>query len=359
MASIPKTMKALVAHDKDNYRLETDYPVPVLEEGEVMLKVEVCGVCAGDCKAHHGAKMFWGDETSPSWVKAPFIPGHEVIGKVIDIAPGYTGKLKMGDRVAVEQIVPCGECRFCKTGHYWMCQQHDMNGFQQHVNGGMAEYMKLTKNALAYKIPDDMDPYVAVLTEPYGCAKHAVDRANVSQEDVVVVSGAGPLGIGMTSYLRMKNPKKLIVLDMKDNRLEVAKQAGADIVINPGKEDFQKKILELTDGYGCDVYIEATGHPSSVTQGLAAIRKLGTFVEFSVFGADTTTDWSVIGDRKELDLLGSHLSPYAFEPVIEWLHDGKLYSEGVVTNVFKLEEWKLAFDTNDKGDGSMKVVLKP
>lgn len=359
MTTIPKTMKALVAHNKDNYKLELAYPTPTLEEGEVLLKVELCGVCASDCKASHGAKMFWGDETSPSWVKAPFIPGHEVIGTVVQIAPGYAGELKLGDRVAVEQIVPCQKCRFCKTGNYWMCQVHDMNGFQKQVNGGMAEYMKLVKNALAYKIPDDMDVKKAILTEPYGCAKHAVDRAKITQEDVVVVSGAGPLGIGMTSYIRMMNPKKLIVLDLKEDRLDIAKKAGADLTINPSKEDFQSIIMELTDGYGCDIYIEATGHPKSVTQGLNAIRKLGTFVEFSVFGEDTTADWSIIGDRKELDLLGAHLSPYAFPPVIEWIHDGTLYTDGVVTHEFQLDDWKEAFDTNDRGENSLKVVLKP
>ncbi|MDR1744140.1 MAG: zinc-binding dehydrogenase, partial [Planctomycetota bacterium] len=156
------------------------------------------------------------------------------------------------------------------------------------------------------------------------------------------------------------NPSKLIVLDMKDDRLETAKKFGADIVINPSKEDAVKKVLELTDGYGCDVYIEATGHPGSVKQGMDMVRKLGTFVEFSVFGAETTLDWSVIGDVKELDLLGAHLSPYCFPPVIEWIANGKLPTEGVVTHVYKLDDWKEAFELALSGkDGANRVVITP
>ena len=148
----------------------------------------------------------------------------------------------------------------------------------------------------------------------------------------------------MVTYARMKNPAKLIVLDMMDERLEKAKAFGADLVWNPGKTDVVKEIMALTEGYGCDIYIEATGHPSSVSQGMEMIRKLGRFVEFSVFGAPVTLDWSVIGDGKELDVLGSHLSPYAFPFVIEHIKDGSLTTEGMVSHIFALEDWEKAFE---------------
>ncbi len=357
--NIPSTMRALVFYGKNDYRFEKAYPTPRAGEGELLIKTEVCGVCAGDTKNWHGAAMFWGDETQPSWVKPPFIPGHEFVGEIVEVGPNYKGDMKLGDRVAAEQIVPCGVCRFCKTGQYWMCQKHDIFGFQSNVNGGMAEYVKLTKEALVYKVPKDMPTKQAALIEPYACAKHAVDRGSVTNEDVVVLSGAGTLGLGMIGYLRMKNPGKLVVLDMKQDRLELAKKFGADVVINPGKEDAVQMIMDMTDGYGCDVYIEATGHPSSVTQGLSMIRKLGRFVEFSVFGSATTVDWSIIGDRKELDILGAHLSPYAFAPVIKWISEGKLPTEGVVTHTFTFEDWETAFELNSRGENSIKVVLVP
>jgi 2-desacetyl-2-hydroxyethyl bacteriochlorophyllide A dehydrogenase len=359
MKNLPKKMRAVVAYAVGDYRLEKNFPVPEADVGEMIVKVEACGICAGDVKAEHGAKMFWGGEGQPTWVKTPFIPGHEFIGIIAELGHNIKGNFKVGDRVASEQIVPCWECKFCKTGKYWMCQKHDIYGFQNNVNGGMAEYIKFPSQALIYKIPKELPIEKAVLIEPFACSKHAVDRGSISNEDVVVLSGAGTLGLGMVGVIQMKNPKTLIVLDMRDNRLEIAKKFGADLVINPGKEDALKKVMAITEGYGCDVYIEATGHTSSVAQGLSMIRKLGTFVEFSVFSAPTTVDWSIIGDRKELNLLGSHLSPYCYEPVIEWIAGGKLPTEGVVTHKYSLEKWEEAFEVAGKGEGSLKVILVP
>lgn len=359
MSNLPKTMKALVAYGLGEYRLETDFPVPAAGEGEMVVKVEACGICAGDVKAEHGAAMFWGDAIQPAWVKTPFIPGHEFVGYIAELGPNVKGGFKVGDRVVSDQIVPCWECKFCKSGRYWMCEKHDIYGFQKNVNGGMAEYIKFPKGALVYKVPSELPLEKAVLIEPYSCSKHAVDRGNIGNEDVVVLSGAGTLGLGMVGAIRLKNPRTLVVLDMKDDRLEIARKFGADVVINPGKEDAVKKIKDMTGGYGCDVYIEATGHPTSVIQGLSAIRKLGTFVEFSVFSGATTVDWSIIGDRKELDIHGAHLSPYCYEPVIEWIANGKLPTGGVVTHQYKLDEWKEAFEVAGKGDGSLKVILVP
>lgn len=353
---IPEKMKALVAYSKDDYRFEDSYCVPVCGDDEIIIKTEACGVCAGDVKCHHGAAMFWGDETQPSWVKPPFIPGHEFFGHIVEAGRNVTD-YKIGDRIIADQIVPCGKCRFCKDGHYWMCQPHNIFGFQSTNNGGMAEYVKFPSTSVISRIPESMPIEQALLIEPYGCSKHAVDRASMTNEDIVVISGAGTLGLGMVTYARMKNPRALIVLDMIDSRLEKAREFGADYVWNPSRDNVVDLINEMTDGYGCDVYIEATGHPSSVTQGLSMIRKLGRFVEFSVFGAPTTVDWSIIGDRKELDILGAHLSPYAYPFVIEHIADGTLKTNGVVTRTFPIEEWEKAFEYASGKHGDLKVAL--
>lgn len=356
MNDLPKTMKALVAYGNGDYRLETAYPVPECGEDDIIIKTEGCGICAGDLKCQHGAAMFWGDEKEAPWVKPPFIPGHEFVGRIVKMGSQVKG-FSLGDRITADQIVPCGECRFCKSGRYWMCQPHSIFGFQNTNNGGMAEYVRYPKTSVISRVPEDMSLDQALLIEPYGCSKHAVDRAQIGNEDVVVISGAGTLGLGMITYARMKNPSKLISLDMADNRLEKAKEFGADITINPGREDAVQRILDMTDGYGCDIYIEATGHPSSVVQGLKMIRKLGRFVEFSVFGEPTTVDWSIIGDRKELDLLGSHLSPYCYPFVIENISNGNLKTEGVVSKTFSLEEWETAFDYATGKYGDFKVAI--
>lgn len=354
---IPKTMKALVAYGKGDYRYEERYPVPECGDDDIIIKTEACGICAGDLKCLDGAARFWGDEKNSSWVRPPFIPGHEFIGIIVKTGKNVSS-WKEGERVCAEQIVPCGECRFCKSGRYWMCQPHATFGFQRENNGGMAEYVRYPKTAIIHRIPDSMPVEKALLVEPYACSKHAVDRAEITNEAVVVISGAGTLGLGMVTYARMKNPMKLIVLDLKKERLEKAKEFGADCVWNPSELDVVDEIMKLTDGYGCDIYIEATGHPDSVNQGLEMIRKLGRFVEFSVFSKTASIDWSVIGDGKELDVLGSHLSPYCFPFVIENINSGNLKTDGIVESFFELKDWKKAFEYATGKYGDFKVAFR-
>jgi L-iditol 2-dehydrogenase len=358
MSNYPKTMKALVAYSPTDYRFEPAWPSPECGDDEIIIKVEGCGICAGDLKCQHGAAMFWGDDIQPRWVDPPFIPGHEFLGHIVEMGKNVKG-FALGERVTADQIVPCGECRFCKEGRYWMCNPHGMFGFHKAYNGGMAEYVRYTKNAVVHKVPRDIPLEAALLIEPYGCSKHAVDRANIQCTDVAVISGAGTLGLGMVTYAALKNAKALVVLDMVDARLEKAKEFGATHVFNPSKVDVEKEIMDMTGGYGCDIYIEATGHPSSVIQGLKLIRKLGVFVEFSVFSGPTNVDWSIIGDRKELDVLGSHLSPYCFPFVIDGIAGGILKTNGLIKNTFKLEDWEKAFDYAAGKYGDFKVAFIP
>lgn len=352
-----ETMKALVCYGKGDYKYEAAYPKPTCGKEDIIIKTEACGICAGDVKAMHGAQRIWGDGTKASFAEPPFIPGHEFLGVVSEVGEDVS-EFQIGDRVTADQIVPCGKCRFCKSGRYWMCQVHHTFGFQGTNNGGMAEYVRYPKTAVVHRVPKEMPLEQALLIEPYGCSKHAVDRAQITNEDVVVISGAGTLGLGMITYAAMKKPYKLIVLDMKEERLKKAAEFGADIVMNPSKEDIEGRIMEMTDGYGCDIYIEATGHPSSVTQGLKIVRKLGRFVEFSVFGDPVTVDWSVIGDEKELDILGAHLSPYCYPFVIEHIGNQSLKTNGVVTKYYSIEAWEEAFEYATGKHGDLKVAIK-
>ncbi len=196
---LPKTMKALVAFSKDEYKLVNDFPVPECGDDDIIIKTEVCGICAGDLKCKHGAERFWGDEKNPSWVKPPFIPGHEFLGRIVKMGKNVKG-YELGERITADQIVPCGECKFCKSGRYWMCEPHATFGFQKDNNGGMAEYVRYPKTAVLHKVPDDMPLETALLIEPFACSKHCVDRAQITGDDMVVISGAGTLGLGMITY---------------------------------------------------------------------------------------------------------------------------------------------------------------
>jgi 2-desacetyl-2-hydroxyethyl bacteriochlorophyllide A dehydrogenase len=355
MNVLPEKMKALVSYAPGDMRVEM-VDVPRADEGEMVVKVEACGICAGDAKANHGCPAWWEGENP--YIKAPYIPGHEFVGTIVEVGEGVSG-FQTGNRVTSEQIIPCRTCRFCNRGQYWMCKKHDIYGFQNYNNGGMAEYMKFPKGALVYRVPESLPLEKAVLIEPFACGKHTVDRAEIQNEDVVVLAGAGALGLGMVGAIVQKSPKLLIVLDLNDGRLSLAKKFGADLVWNPATTDVVREIMELTDGYGCDVYIEATGHPKAVGQGLDMIRSLGRFVEFSVFNDPALIDWSVIGNGKELNLLGAHLSPYTYPTVIEWLENGKLPADGVVTHVYSIDEWEKAYQMVDRGSESIKVVMVP
>ena len=193
----------------------------------------------------------------------------------------------------------------------------------------------------------------AVLIEPYACGKHAVDRGQIKNNDIVVLSGAGALGLGMLEFIKMKNPKLAIVLDIKDKRLKVAKQLGADIVLNPVKRTSWPG-SGIDGGTGCDVYIEATGFPKSVEQGPDMIKRLGTFVEFGFFMDPVTVNWTLIGDAKEINIHGSHLGPYCYPPVLEWMANGRVSGKGVVTDKFALDDFRKAL----KQPGKTMIRLK-
>ena len=364
MAGTKKTMKAVVARGIGDYKVENivpqykieEVPIPTAGEGEMVIKVEACGICIGDVKMTH-LQEAWGGKGTPPHLHWPFTPGHEFIGHVVEIGRGVSGDFKIGDRVTSEQIVPCGYCRNCMEGNYWMCTNGGLYGFK--YDGGMAEYIRFQKGARNYQVPESIPMETAVLIEPYACGKHAVDRGQIKNNDVVVLSGAGALGLGMLEFIKMKNPKLAVVLDIKDKRLEVAKQLGADIVLNPTKENVTAKVKELTGGAGCDVYIEATGFPKSVEQGLDMIKRLGTFVEFGFFMDPVTVNWTLIGDAKEINIHGSHLGPYCYPPVLEWMANKRISGKGVVTHKLALDDFQKGFEIAGKGDDSIKVVLVP
>jgi threonine dehydrogenase-like Zn-dependent dehydrogenase len=357
---LPETMQAVICHGPENYQLET-VAVPRPGPGEALVKVEAVGICASDLKCYHGAPKFWGDANRPAWAETEVIPGHEFVGTVVeldDTAAQHWG-IAVGDRVVSEQIVPCWKCRYCLDGKYWMCQPHDMFGFKRRTPGAMAEYMLYSKDALVHKVSADLPPAHAAFAEPLSCALHAVERADIAFEDVVVVAGCGPIGLGMIAGAKSKNPKLVVALDMAQDKLDLALECGADVIINIGSEDAVARVKEMTDGYGADVYIEGTGHPSAVSQGLNLLRKLGTYVEYSVFGSDVTVDWSIISDDKELDVRGAHLGPHCWPAAIRMIESGRLPMDKICTHQLPLADFQKGLDLVASGKESIKVSLLP
>jgi erythritol/L-threitol dehydrogenase len=357
---LPEKMQAVVCHGPEDYRLE-EVAVPVRQPGEALIRVEAVGICASDLKCYHGAAKFWGDENRPAFAETMVIPGHEFAGRVVALDDEATSRwaIGVGDRVVSEQIVPCWECRYCKRGEYHMCQPHDVYGFKRRTPGAMASYMVYPAEALVHKVSGDIPAHHAAFTEPLSCSLHAVERAGITFEDTVVIAGCGPIGLGMIAGARAKNPMHVVALDMQQERLQLAKGCGADITIDIAEQDAVAMIKDLTGGYGADVYLEATGHPSAVPQGLNALRKLGRYVEYGVFGSEVSVDWSIIGDDKELDVLGAHLGPYCWPAAIRMIESGMLPMDRICSHQLPLTDFQKGLDLVASGAESVKVSLIP
>jgi threonine dehydrogenase-like Zn-dependent dehydrogenase len=353
-------MQAVVCHGPRNYRLEA-VPVPEPGPGEALVRVEAVGICASDLKCYDGAAKFWGDGTRPAWAETEVIPGHEFVGEVVavDDAASRRWSIEPGDRVVSEQIVPCWECRYCLRGQYHMCRPHDIYGFKRRTPGAMARYMVYPAESLVHRVSKTIPAPHAAFVEPLSCSLHAVQRADIRFGDVVVVAGCGPIGLGMVAGAAAKRPGHVVALDLEDHKLELARACGADSTVNIATGDVAGHIARLTDGYGADVYLEGTGHPSAVVQGLSLLRKQGTFVEYSVFKDDVSTDWSVISDDKELDVLGAHLGPHCWPAAISMVESGRLPMDRICTHQLPLERFEEGLELVRDGSSSIKVSLIP
>jgi threonine dehydrogenase-like Zn-dependent dehydrogenase len=236
---------------------------------------------------------------------------------------------------------------------------HDVYGFKRRTPGAMATYMVYPAEALVHKVSKDLAPAHAAFTEPLSCALHAVERAGITFDDVVVVAGCGPIGLGMVVGAAAKSPARVVALDVSEAKLGLAKLCGADVTLNIAETDVVQAVKDMTGGYGADVYLEGTGHPSAVPQGLNLLRKLGTFVEYSVFKDNVTVDWSIISDDKELDVRGAHLGPHCWPAAIRMIESGRLPMDQICSHQLPLPDFQQGLDLVAEGNKSIKVSLIP
>jgi L-iditol 2-dehydrogenase len=334
------------------HRFHVDVPVPVPVPGEVLVRVEASGICAAD-------RAMWND-TAPWGLSFPFVPGHEFTGTVVALGDGAGDLhgLKLGDRTVAELNISYGNDFFRQRGLYHLTDTMDVLGAT--LDGGWAEYMLYPREAVIHRVPDTVSSDAACYVEPLANAIHGVQRASIQFDDVVVVAGAGPIGMGMLQAAKLKTPRQLILVNPGAAKRDAGLKLGADLAFAPDDPKLEQAISDLTNGRGCDVFLEASGQASAFQMGLDLIRKAGRLVVFGVYKDKAVVDLNVFGEFKELNILGGHLAPFTYATALDLMARGLIDGDVCVTHSFALEDFQEALDRHPAdGELQIKVVFKP
>src|SRR6202158_5148574 len=267
------TMKALVFHGPGNISLET-VPIPKARAGEVVIRVTLTTICGTDLHILKGEYP----------VKPGLIIGHEPVGIIHEIGVGVSG-YKIGERVLVGAITPCGQCNYCLSGDWSQCGGA-IGGwkFGNTINGAQAEYL-LVPNAQANlaKIPDDLrDEQVVLLADIASTGISAAESADLQIGDTVAIFAQGPIGLCATAGAKLKGASLIIAVESDPVRSQMAKRMGADVVLNFKETDVVENIKHLTRGRGVDVAIEALGTQTPFESALRVLRPGGTLSSLGV-----------------------------------------------------------------------------
>jgi len=351
-------MHAVMAYDVLDWRYE-EFDKPVVGPGDVLIKIDATGICASERSIYKGGDPWTARARAAGrgGKRAPHIPGHEFAGTVVELGEGAaeaTG-LELGDLATAEILIPCRTCFYCVRGLYHLCTTRA--GW---VGGSWAEYMKFPAGALVWKIPRSISAEEAALIEPLACSAHGVERANIGPEDTVVVGGLGSIGMGMLQVAKLRNPHRLIGLDLDENLCQIALELGADHAFSPQTTEVDAEIKALTDGRGCDIYLEASGSPASLETAFQVLRKRGRLMVYGVYRSHATLDFNQVSEFKELEIVGGHLSPWTYPLVIQYLERGLINAKRMITDVYPLSEIEEALGAKDRpGHTSIKTLLIP
>ncbi|WP_373501413.1 zinc-dependent dehydrogenase [Desulfococcus sp.] len=324
-------MKAAVVHGKGDIRIE-EYPTPAAGDGEVVVRTRVSGICATDIKTLLGQGL-------PK--DLPTILGHEVVGEISEIGRGVEG-LRIGDRVAVYPIAVCGNCYFCKRGRHNLCE-HEF-GLAHGIDGGFAEYVRLPKEIVniggVVKIPDSLSFEKAVLAEPLSCVYASLKTCKVEPGSVVVILGAGPMGL---MHLKMAKwaGARVISVDLRDDRLKTAKNMGAEVCLNASAVDHIDEIRKITGGRGAETVIASLGIPGVIEQNLKLTRNGGTF---NIFGGPPAGQTISVDPRwlhyGEINLTGTFAaSPVQFTACLDLIARNEMAVEDLISDRFGLDNF--------------------
>lgn len=347
-----ETMKAIVYYAPKDMRVET-IPIPACGDDEIRVKVDACAVCGTDLKSYN---------VGNPRIKAPLVSGHEFTGIIETIGSNVDG-FSPGERIVMATSVSCGECYYCRQGWRNLCAEVAPMGFS--YPGGMAEYVTIParalKNGHVIKVPAHVRAEHAALAEPISCTVNAAENCNIRQGDVVVVIGAGPMGILNACVAKGVGAGKIILAEVNAARLKQAEPFGFDQLVNPLNEDLTQVVLDETDGIGADVVIVAAPAAQPQEQALGMVRKRGTVCLFA--SLPVGKNMLSLDSRKihygEVCVVGtSDSTPKQVEKAVELLANGKIPADKIATHILGLNDIVKAFELMTSGE-SLRVVLKP
>ena len=322
-----------------------DVPKPTPGPGEILMKIAYCGICGSDLHAYQGDHPF---------VPLPATPGHEFSGWVEEIGSGVQG-FKKGKRVTAEPNLVCGKCYLCKIGRYNICENLRVMGCQG--EGAMADYFLLPAEK-TIPIPDELSLKDAALVEPLAVGVHAARRAGDLFYKNIVIVGAGTIGLMTLVAVKAAGAREIVITDLQDERLEIAKKMGATKTINASKVDAVKEILAMKPFEGWDVVFECVGIEKSIRDSLDIARKGGKVIVVGVFGHETKVKMANIQDR-ETEVIGTLM--YVMRDIktaIELLAKKSFDTSLIISKTFPLEQCQDAFDAALKTKENIKVLFE-
>jgi len=350
---LKRKMKAVRFYGPGQIKLE-DIDLPRIGPEEMLVEVKSALTCGTDVKMY---------KRGHPKVRPPITLGHEFAGIIAEVGGKTAERFRVGDKVAAANSAPCNSCFFCMKGKPNLCERllDTLIGFS--VDGAYAEYIRVPPRIVkqnTFQVPERIPYEEAALLEPLACAINGNDAADINLGDTVAVIGSGPIGLIHIQLSKLKGASKVIVTDMRQERLDIASKLGADVMINASEEDQLGRLHELTNGLGADVVIEAVGLPQTWELAVDMTRKAGTTLFFG--GCPSGTTVSLDTDRihyEDLTLKGTfHHTPLSVLKAYRLILGGKFRGAPLITGRMPLSETEEALQIMSKGE-CIKIAITP
>ena len=345
-------MKALLLTAPSTLAI-VDFPTPAIADDEVLVRIHACGICGSD---------FHGWDGSSGRRQAPLIMGHEASGEIVATGPRVE-KWHAGDRVTFDSTIYCGVCHFCCQGQINLCENRRVVGvspteYKQH--GAFAEFVAVPSRIL-YRLPDTLPFDQAAMIEPVSIAVHAVQRITIAATDTVVVVGSGMIGLLIVQALRWAGAKRIVAVDLAENRLTLARRLGATHTFNPSTSDVAGEVARLTEGLGADAAFEVVGLTPTVNLAIAVLKRSGSCVLVGNLSPKTQDFPLHAVVTKEITVTGTCSSAGEYPLCLDLIARGVIDVKPMIETVAPLDDGAAWFEKLSAKDGGkyMKVILQP